>query len=98
MKVKIDYEGPAPFVFAGAALGGGLGATAGYLKGGPLGAIAGGVFGVVIGALMGTFVQQLVKELERFLEALVLIGHGTERSNVKKSAEVEKVESQRRAF
>ena len=46
---KVGYEGPAPNVFAGGALGGGFGAVLGFLLGGPIGAAIFGGLGAAIG-------------------------------------------------
>ena len=58
--VNIRYRGPAPFVFIGGAVGGGLGAIAGYMHGGPLGAVLGSLLGAPLGALVGVLIEEIM--------------------------------------
>lgn len=57
-RVSIVYEGPAPDVFAGGAVGGGLGAIFGFLIGGPVGAALGGAFGAAVGGHLGAICEE----------------------------------------
>lgn len=55
---RIEYGGPAPEVFAGAATGAGLGALIGYLIAGTIGAIVGGALGGAVGGGIGASTQE----------------------------------------
>jgi len=57
-RVVVAYEGPAPNVFAGGALGGGLGAIIGFIVGGPIGAMVGGALGAAVGGWLGAMSEE----------------------------------------
>lgn len=57
-RVAIAYEGPTPDVFAGGALGGGLGAIIGFTVGGPIGAMVGGALGAAVGGWLGAMSEE----------------------------------------
>jgi len=57
-RAVVAYEGPAPDVFAGGAIGGGLGAVFGFLMGGPVGAALGGALGAAIGGYLGAVSEE----------------------------------------
>jgi len=62
-EVSVEYIGPKPFTFLGAAVLGGSGAVFGALRGGLLGAIVLGMLGATIGATIGYAIDAVFEAL-----------------------------------